>query len=117
MELTEKQKKAQEFLQTIITEAWRNETFKQELINSPVETLNVFTGKTANFPKDKKLVIVDQTNPNYIYLNIPAKPNLDDMELNEEQLEAIAGGASLWEHIAAYGIFGGATYMIDVINR
>ena len=92
MELNEKQKKAQEFLQNIITEAWENETFKQELINSPVETLNAFTGKTANLPNDKKLVVVDQTNPNYIYLNIPSKPNLDDMELNDEQLEMVSGG-------------------------
>ena len=27
-----------------------------------------------------------------MYINIPAKEELDDIELNEEQLEAVAGG-------------------------
>ena len=35
MNFTEKQEKGQEILQTLITKSWQDETFKQELINSP----------------------------------------------------------------------------------
>ena len=96
MKLTEKQQKLQEFLSSIYKKVWEDEKFKQELIANPIATLNVFTGKEASFPNDKKLVVEDQTNPNYIYLNIPKKPNLEDIELNEEQLEMIAGGEDGW---------------------
>jgi len=92
MKLTEQQQKAQEFLSSIYTKAWEDKTFKQELVDNPIEALNKFTGKVANFPEDKQVVVQDQTNPNNIYINIPVKPNLDDVELSEEQLEAVAGG-------------------------
>jgi hypothetical protein len=91
MDLTQQQK-AQEFLVKIYTEAWRDESFKKSLINYPIETLNKFTRKIANLPKDKVLIVEDQSNPNHIYINIPAKPNFEDMELNDKQLEAVAGG-------------------------
>ena len=98
MKLTEQQQKAQEFLASIYTKAWEDESFKQNLINKPIDTLNKFTGKVVDFPKDKKLMVQDQTNPNHIYINIPAKPNFEDVELNEEQLEAVAGGADInWD--------------------
>jgi len=92
MKLTEQQQKAQEFLASIYTKVWKDTAFKQELIANPIATLNTFTGKTANLPTNKTVLVEDQTNPNHIYLNIPAKPNLEDMELSEEQLEAVAGG-------------------------
>ncbi len=92
MKHTKEQQKAQEFLFKIYSKAWADENFKRELIANPIETLNRFTGKAANFPNNKKLSVQDQTNNNHIYINIPAKPNLEDIELNEKQLEAIAGG-------------------------
>ncbi|MBL4605360.1 MAG: hypothetical protein JKY02_06815, partial [Flavobacteriaceae bacterium] len=69
MKPTLQQQKGQEFLVTIYTKAWVDKNFKQELIKNPVKTLNKFTGKKVNFPIDKTLVIEDQTNSNYIYLN------------------------------------------------
>ncbi len=102
MKLTKEQQKAQEFLASIYTKALGDKEFKQSLISNPIETLNTFTGKVANFPKDKKVLVQDQTNPNHIYLNIPAKPNLEDMELNEEQLEMVTGGEKIdWWGILA----------------
>ena len=94
MTQTKEQQKGQEFLTSIYKKSWEDPIFKEDLINKPIETLNTFTGRIANFPVDKKMVVEDQTNPNHIYLNIPAKPYLDDVELNEEQLERVAGGCN-----------------------
>ncbi len=85
--------KGQELLQTLITKAWEDETFKQELIASPEQVIEKITGKTYQKNSTKKVFVVDQSNPDHIYINIPAKPNFDDKELNEGQLEAIAGGS------------------------
>lgn len=41
--------------------------------------------------KDKQTVIADQTNASTVSTP-PAEPNLEDMELNEEQLDVISGG-------------------------
>lgn len=38
------------------------------------------------------MVVSDQTDPNMMYLYIPPKPDFDDMELTNEQLEQVAGG-------------------------
>ena len=45
-----------------------------------------------NTPKDKQSVIVDQMNASIVSNTPPAEPNLEDMELNEEQLDIISGG-------------------------
>ena len=45
-----------------------------------------------NDPKDKQTVIVDQTESSTVSGNLPTEPNLEDMELNEEQLDIISGG-------------------------
>lgn len=41
------------------------------------------------------LVVSDQTDDSTIYINIPAEQKMEDVELNEEQLEAVAGGMNL----------------------
>jgi hypothetical protein len=38
----------------------------------------------------------DQTDESTVYINIPAKLNTEDVELNEEQLEVVAGGQANW---------------------
>lgn len=88
MELTKEQK----LLQTIINKAWRDDTFKQSLISDPIPAIEKLMGKRINLPNDKSVIVCDQTDRSVVYFNIPAKPNLDDMELNEAQLEVIAGG-------------------------
>jgi len=111
MQLTEKQKKAQEEENAIIAKCWEDETFKQQLINNPVETIENFTGNSLNLPEGAKLVVNDQTDPTFVHFNIPAKPNMDDVELNEQELEVVAGGDigvafTLWRHRNGYTIFG-----------
>ncbi len=88
MEFTQEQKLYAE----IVQKAWEDENFKKDLIANPIEAIENLTGKKLNLPKGKTLVVRDQTDENTIYFNIPAKPNLENIELSEEQLDAVAGG-------------------------
>ena len=97
MELT----RAQEVLQQVINEAWENETFKTELMANPLVAIEKLTGQQLDL-KDKELVVRDQTDENTIYINIPAEEHLEDLELTEEQLEAVAGGKLLTD-VIGYG--------------
>lgn len=91
MELT----KEQELYQNIVHKAWGDATFKQELIANPLKAIEHFTGKRPNLPKGKTVVVRDQSDASTVYINIPVKQSMDDMELNEEQLEIIAGGGTV----------------------
>ena len=88
MEFTEEQK----VYQTIINEAWQNESFKKELIEKPVETIEKLTGKKVSIPEGKTLVVKDQTDESTLFINIPTEQKIEDMQLTEEELEHIAGG-------------------------
>jgi hypothetical protein len=91
MEITKEQK----LLQTIVQKAWEDTAFKQELIANPVDAIEKLIGKKINLPKGKTIVVRDQTAETVVYINIPAKSNMDDVELNEEQLEIVAGGGNI----------------------
>ena len=88
MELTKKQK----LFQTIVSKAWEDNAFKQELIDNPVSAIESLTGERLNIPEGKRVVVRNQTDASTVYINIPAEPNMDDVELTEEQLEIISGG-------------------------
>lgn len=88
--------KEQELMQTIVHKAWEDKSFKQELIANPVAAIEKLTGERLNLPEGKTLVVKDQTNESTVFINIPAEQKIEDLELNEEQLEAIAGGISIW---------------------
>ena len=88
MEFTREQK----LFQTIINKAWEDESFKKSLIANPHKAIEELTGEKVQLPEGKILVVRDQTNEETIYINIPAEQNMEDVELNEEQLEAVAGG-------------------------
>ena len=96
MELTARQKKTKEILQKVFFKAWEDENFKKELIIDPIEAIKKLTGENIHLPPGKTLVVEDQTNESNIYLNIPAEPKMEDFELSESQLEAIAGGKDFW---------------------
>ncbi|UPQ75682.1 NHLP leader peptide family RiPP precursor [Chryseobacterium nepalense] len=89
MEITQEQKMYAE----IVQKAWENAEFKNELVNNPIEVIEKLTGKKLNLPEGKRIIVRDQTDESSLYINIPAKPNNDDIELNENQLEMVAGGA------------------------
>ncbi|HEX8378602.1 MAG TPA: NHLP leader peptide family RiPP precursor [Pedobacter sp.] len=74
--------------------AWEDPQFKSELMANPAEAIEKATGHKLNLPAGKTLVVRDQTDESTVYINIPAKLNTEDVELNENQLEAVAGGAA-----------------------
>ena len=76
----------------IVQKAWEDADFKNELVVNPVAAIEKLTGKKIDLPAGKTLVVRDQTDESTVYINIPANAETDDIELNEEQLEAAAGG-------------------------
>lgn len=88
------QEKGAELMQTLVQKAWESATFKEQLIKNPVATIEQVTGKELTLRNDKKIVVEDQSSDSVIYFNIPAKVNIDELELTEEQLELVAGGIS-----------------------
>lgn len=83
MILTEEQKKGQDVFFKIITEAWENDDFKESLITNPEETLEKFFGRSL--PNVKKIKVTDQSDPEYLYINIPIQLKQSDKELNEKK--------------------------------
>jgi hypothetical protein len=88
MEFSQEQKTYAE----IVQKAWDNADFKKELTANPVSAIEKLTGNKFSTSTGKILVITDQSDESKTYLNIPKKPKMDDLELNEEELELVAGG-------------------------
>ena len=63
------------FLQLLFTQCHQNEALKQALLKNPIKTLEKLTGKPNNRPKEYAVIVEDQSNPDCIYFNIPAKTN------------------------------------------
>ncbi|MBL4605173.1 MAG: hypothetical protein JKY02_05810, partial [Flavobacteriaceae bacterium] len=87
MEFTKEQK----LYQQVVQKAWEDTVFKDELIANPVSAIEKLIGEKLNISEGKTLVVRDQTNEGTVYINIPAMPEVD-VELNEEELEKVAGG-------------------------
>lgn len=93
--------KKEQIIQTVISKAWEDTEFRKELLTNPVEAIERLTGVEVIIPEGKELVIVDQTDKSKVYVNIPSEPEIDNIELTEEQLEAIAGGGQMmWKDLA-----------------
>lgn len=93
MKITQEQKvKGQEFYRNLVTKAWEDATFKEELIKNPKAAIKNLKGEELILPDHTQIVVEDQTEETNIYLNIPRKVNLNDFELTDEELEIVAGG-------------------------
>src|SRR5688572_14471414 len=90
MTLTEEQKKGQDVLFKIITEAWLNDDFKKSLISNPEETLEKFFER--KLPSGKRIRVTDQSDPGYIYINISIKIQLIEDEIDMSKLNNVNGG-------------------------
>lgn len=86
------EQRKQEVIEAIISKAWEDISFRKELQIDPIKAIEKLTGVKVAVPEGKSLVITDQTDKSKIYVNIPAEPEVESMELTEEQLEAVAGG-------------------------
>ncbi|MCC5613121.1 NHLP leader peptide family RiPP precursor [Nostoc sp. CHAB 5834] len=91
----EHQTKASELIKTLAQKAWESSTFKEQLVKNPVATIQEVVGEGFTVPQGKRIVVEDQMDESKIYLNIPAKPDFDEFELTDEQLEVVAGGETL----------------------
>jgi len=70
------------------------------LVEDPINTIEAFAGVKIKLPEGKTLIVNDQTDSSKVYFNIPDEPSMDNMELGESQLEAIAGGEKFpWESV------------------
>ncbi len=83
----------QKLYEEIVQKAWDDASFKNNLMANPAETIAKFTGNKFNVPAGQTLVVRDQTDESTIYLNIPRKVEIDELELSDEQLEMVAGGS------------------------
>ena len=88
MKITNEQK----LFQDVVQKAWEDTAFKNELIANPVSAIEKLTGVKLNLAEGKTIVVRDQTDESTVYINIPAEQKMEDVELNEDQLEALAGG-------------------------
>ncbi|MFY7672171.1 hypothetical protein ACOSP6_13890 [Tenacibaculum sp. MEBiC06402] len=107
MNFTQKLEKGQDVINGIIERAWQDDSFKSKLMSTPKEAIEEFTGKTFNLKDNKSIEVEDQTDPNVVYLNIPKRVEIEDLELSENELEAVSGGdfgASVLAGIVAYVI-------------
>jgi hypothetical protein len=73
----------------IIANAWKDEAYKQELLtNSKVVIEREFD---AQLPEEVNVQVLEE-NPTSLYFVLPMRPDVPGHELNEEELEAVAGG-------------------------
>lgn len=98
----EQQQEGTQLMRVLVEKAWESANFKDQLVKDPIATIENFIGKKFVLPEEKKVVIEDQTDDSIIYFNIPAEPNINELELTEEQLEMIAGGVTPTVIVAAY---------------
>jgi len=88
-----------EFEQKLIHKAWEDEKFKQELLINPKAVFERESGQ--EIPKHLEIQVIQET-ANNVYLVLPKNPvsSVAEGELNEEALEAIAGG--VWACAASF---------------
>jgi hypothetical protein len=112
----EQQEKGADLLKNLTQKAWESAAFKDQLINNPTATIEQVTGKSLKDLGDKRIVVEDQTDESVIYINIPAKMDIDNLELTEEELELIAGGLTPVVYVAGAAIGFGICWLIDRYN-
>ncbi|GAB3224881.1 class IIb bacteriocin, lactobin A/cerein 7B family [Spirosoma arcticum] len=85
----------QDLYHGLISQSWQDELFKKSLLGNPVQTIENFIGRPISLESGKQRIVVeDQCDSNIIYLNIPERPNFNELELTDEQLEMVAGGST-----------------------
>lgn len=93
--------KKSEIIQMVISKAWEDSKYKKFLLEDPIRAIEELTGVKVVVPEGKTLVVNDQTDKAMVHINIPPEPEIENMELSEEQLETIAGGRNpIWNDLA-----------------
>lgn len=100
------------FLNDVFNKCYNDSNFKESLVNNPEKTLENYIGKELELPKNTQIKVEDQTDENFVYLNIPRKIEVTDLELTEEELESVSGGGFVGIDCAAVG----AAIVIGVVG-
>ena len=77
-------------IQTVINKAWDDDGFRSRLVANPTGAIAEVSD--VQIPGNVSLVFNDQTDTSKLFINIPPKPDYDNMELSDEELELVAGG-------------------------
>lgn len=77
-------------VQTVINKAWEDDQFRGALVRAPKSAIKGLTG--LQIPPDVNIVFTDQMDKETIYINITPQPDIDNMELSDEELDMVAGG-------------------------
>jgi hypothetical protein len=96
MKTSKKFSSGQDLNDCIVNEALTNDKFKNQLIDNPRKTINEFASGEYYLSEDLNVIVHDESDTNFIYFNIPAKIDMDDIELSNEELEIVAGGGTSW---------------------
>lgn len=94
----EQQREGAKLLEILAQKAWESSSFKEQLIENPVFTIESVTGQKMQ--PDINVIVEDQTDVSKVYLNIPRRIEISELELTDEQLEMVAGGTDLIAGIA-----------------
>ena len=75
----------------IVAKAWKDEEYKQELLSNPKAIIEQEFG--IELPQEVTVKVLEE-NLTSLYFVLPVNPleTLEDVEVSEEELEAIAGG-------------------------
>lgn len=76
----------------LIKKAQEDMSFKDQLVNNPIVTIENFSN--AKVKENILIRVEDQSNDSLIFLNIPRQPNMDNLELTNEELERVSGGST-----------------------
>jgi hypothetical protein len=77
-----------DFESSLIAKAWKDEVFKQELVNNPKAVIEKELEQKLS--SSVKIQVLEE-NSDTLYLVIPQAPQVSE-ELSEEALESVAGG-------------------------
>ncbi|HCN50559.1 MAG TPA: TOMM propeptide domain-containing protein [Chryseobacterium sp.] len=102
----------------LITKSTNDAKFKAEFINNPKKIIeDSYQFKVYD---NVKLVVEDQSDENIVYINIPRRPDLNEVELTDEELEKVAGGgtpAVILLGVAACAVYDFGCGVIDGIRN
>jgi hypothetical protein len=83
------QRSRQEIEAHLVAKAWKNESFKQELLNNPKSVIAQEFG--VEIPKQLNIEVMEE-DANTLFITLPMRPDLSGLELSDQELEAVAGG-------------------------
>ena len=85
-------KTRQEIEAHIIAQAWKDDAYKQELYRNPKQVFEQEFG--VQLPAEINVQVLEENSTN-LYFVLPIRPDLSEVELSDEQLEAVAGGSTV----------------------